>query len=82
MGDIFWILRWERFHIWRLPSKRTQIRPPGDTMAASSKHLLRRLIPHAALIPMALVVIVGYLGTVLWSLNTSFTNARTFPTGT
>ncbi|WP_426207508.1 carbohydrate ABC transporter permease [Massilia sp. TWP1-3-3] len=51
-------------------------------MAAPSKHLLRRLIPFAALIPMALTVIVGYLGTVLWSLNTSFTNARTFPTDT
>ena len=51
-------------------------------MAVSSKQLLRRSIPYAALIPMALVVIVGYLGTVLWSLNTSFTNARTFPTGT
>ena len=51
-------------------------------MAASPKHLLRKLIPFAALIPMALVVIVGYLGTVLWSLKTSFTNARTFPTDT
>ena len=49
---------------------------------AAPKHLLRKLIPFAALIPMALTVIVGYLGTVLWSLNTSFTNARTFPTDT
>ena len=51
-------------------------------MAAPRKHLLRRLVPFAALIPMVLVVVVGYLGTVLWSLKTSFTNARTFPTDT
>jgi glucose/mannose transport system permease protein len=51
-------------------------------MAASRKHLLGRITPFAALIPMALTVIVGYLGTVLWSLKTSFTNARTFPTDT
>ena len=51
-------------------------------MAAPRKHLLRKITPFAALIPMALIVIVGYLGTVLWSLKTSFTNARTFPTDT
>ncbi len=52
-------------------------------MAAPRTHALRkitRLVPFAALIPMALTVLVGYLGTVLWSLKTSFTNARTFPT--
>ncbi len=51
-------------------------------MAAPRKRLLRRVIPFAALIPMALTVIVGYLGTVLWSLRTSFTNARSFPSDT
>ncbi len=52
-------------------------------MAAPRTHALRkitRLVPFAALIPMALTVLVGYLGTVLWSLKTSFTNSRTFPT--
>lgn len=37
-----------------------------------------RLTPHAALLPMALTVIVAYLGTVLWTLKVSFTSSRTF----
>ena len=43
-------------------------------------HALRlgRLTPHAALLPMALTVIVAYLGTVLWTLKVSFTSSRTF----
>lgn len=39
----------------------------------------RKLVPHAALLPMALTVIVGYLGTVLWTLWISFTRSRSFP---
>jgi glucose/mannose transport system permease protein len=43
-------------------------------------HALRlgRLTPHAALLPMALTVIVAYLGAVLWTLKVSFTSSRTF----
>lgn len=37
-----------------------------------------RLTPHAALLPMALTVIVAYLGTMLWTLKVSFTSSRTF----
>ncbi len=48
-------------------------------MATARRHPLRRVIPFAALLPMALTVIVGYLGTVLWSLKTSLTNSRSFP---
>jgi glucose/mannose transport system permease protein len=33
---------------------------------------------YAALLPMALTVVVAYLGTVLWTLRTSFTASRTF----
>lgn len=51
-------------------------------MATARGHSLRRVIPFAALLPMALTVIVGYIGTVLWSLRTSFTNARSFPSDT
>ncbi|MES2016047.1 MAG: sugar ABC transporter permease [Pseudomonadota bacterium] len=40
---------------------------------------IRRIIPFAALLPMALTVIVGYLGAVLWSLFISFTSSRSFP---
>ncbi|MBZ2206298.1 carbohydrate ABC transporter permease [Massilia soli] len=39
---------------------------------------LGRLTPHAALLPMALTVIVAYLGTLLWTLKVSFTSSRTF----
>lgn len=42
----------------------------------------RKLVPFAALLPMALTVIVGYLGTVLWSLQLSFTKSRSFPSDT
>ena len=44
--------------------------------------LLKRLKPltaWAALMPMALTVLLGYLGTVLWSLRVSMSSARTFP---
>ena len=38
-----------------------------------------RWMPWAALLPLAVVVLAGYLGSVLWSLRVSFTSARTFP---
>jgi glucose/mannose transport system permease protein len=43
---------------------------------------LSRVVPFAALLPMALTVIVGYLGTVLWSIKISLTNSRSFPSDT
>ena len=51
-------------------------------MATARKQALRRIIPFAALLPMALTGIVGYLGTVLWSLKISLTNSRGFPSDT
>jgi glucose/mannose transport system permease protein len=41
--------------------------------------IFRRATPWAALLPMALTVLLGYLGTVLWSLRVSLSSARTFP---
>jgi glucose/mannose transport system permease protein len=38
----------------------------------------RALMPYAALLPMALTVVVAYLGTVLWTVRTSLTASRTF----
>jgi glucose/mannose transport system permease protein len=38
------------------------------------------LILWAALLPMATIVIVGYLGTVIWTLKISVSSSRTFPT--
>ena len=40
---------------------------------------VRRWVPWAALLPMALTVGIGYLGTVLWSLRVSLSSSRTFP---
>ena len=51
-------------------------------MSNARRHPLRKVIPFAALLPMALTVIVAYLGTVLWSFKTSLTNSRSFPSDT
>ena len=40
---------------------------------------LSKLAPHAALLPMALTVLFAYVGAALWTLRTSFTASRTFP---
>ena len=48
-------------------------------MKASLIKRLRPLTAWAALMPMALTVLLGYLGTVLWSLRVSVSSARTFP---
>lgn len=44
------------------------------------KALARKLIPFAALTPMAVVVLVAYIGTVIWSFRVSLTNSRSLPT--
>ena len=46
---------------------------------SSAKASWKRLVPWGALLPMALTVLVGYLGTALWSLRVSLSSARTFP---
>ncbi|MBV8604906.1 MAG: sugar ABC transporter permease [Pelomonas sp.] len=40
---------------------------------------LRRLVPWAALLPLALTVLVAYLGGALWTLRISVSSSRTFP---
>jgi glucose/mannose transport system permease protein len=40
---------------------------------------MRQRHAWAALLPMALTVLVGYLGTVLWTLRMSVSSSRTFP---
>ena len=40
-----------------------------------------RLTVHAALLPMALVALVAYLGAALWTLRISLSGSRTFPSG-
>lgn len=48
-------------------------------MSTRPLSLLRKLVPWSALLPMALVVLVGYLGTALWTLRVSLSSSRTFP---
>jgi glucose/mannose transport system permease protein len=48
-------------------------------MAPSVRVWLRQGIIWLALLPMAITVLVAYLGTVLWSARISLTNSRTFP---
>lgn len=42
----------------------------------------RQVIPFTALLPMAIVAIVGYLGSVIWSFKVSLSNSRSLPTDT
>ena len=49
-------------------------------MAVRKQALRRGLMPWMALWPMALTVLVAYLGSALWSLRVSMTSSRTFPT--
>jgi glucose/mannose transport system permease protein len=43
------------------------------------KRFLQHTVAWTALLPMAITVLVAYLGTALWTLKISFTNSRTFP---
>jgi glucose/mannose transport system permease protein len=59
--------------------------PADKTLRAPAGHAKRKplrkrfaLAAYIALLPMALTVVFAYLGTMLWSLRTSFTNSRTF----
>ena len=45
-----------------------------------TRGLGRRIIPFAALAPMAIVALGGYLGTMLWTLKISLTDSRSLPT--
>lgn len=46
------------------------------------RQLIRRITPVAALVPMAVVTLVAYLGATLWSIEVSMSNSRTMPTDT
>ncbi|MEA3125549.1 MAG: glucose/mannose transport system permease protein [Caballeronia sp.] len=59
--------------------------PARKTLRAPASHVKRKplrkrfaLAAYIALLPMAITVVFAYLGTMLWSLRTSFTNSRTF----
>ncbi len=44
--------------------------------------LTRRITPFAALLPLALVTLVAYVGASLWSIKVSLSSSRTMPTDT
>ena len=46
------------------------------------RQLIRRITPVAALVPMAVVTLVAYLGATLWSIKVSMSSSRTMPTDT
>jgi glucose/mannose transport system permease protein len=48
-------------------------------MNSRLRRLRKQAVSWGALLPMALIVIVAYLGTVLWSLKISVSSSRTFP---
>jgi glucose/mannose transport system permease protein len=46
-----------------------------------ARRSLTRATPYAALLPMAVVATLGYLGAGLWTFYLSLTGSRTFPSG-
>ena len=46
------------------------------------KSLLRKLVPYTALSPLAVIVLVAYVGAVIWSIRISLTSSRGLPTDT
>lgn len=54
-------------------------RKAGSTASTWWRRALRRVVPWGALLPMALTVLVAYLGATLWSLRVSMSSSRTFP---
>lgn len=53
--------------------------PVVNAVKKSFANFLKGSVPWAALVPMAMTVIVGYLGTALWTLKVSVSSSRTFP---
>nr|WP_272214599.1 sugar ABC transporter permease [Marinicella sp. W31]MDC2880225.1 sugar ABC transporter permease [Marinicella sp. W31] len=47
--------------------------------AAFTRHIRRNLLAYIALLPMAIVVVFAYLGTMLWSVRLSFSSSRLLP---
>lgn len=47
--------------------------------AELSRHVKRNLVAYIALLPMAIVVIFAYLGTMAWSVRLSFSSSKLLP---
>lgn len=47
--------------------------------AAFTRHIRRNLFAYIALLPMAIVVVFAYLGTMFWSVRLSFSSSRLLP---
>ncbi|MBI3714028.1 MAG: sugar ABC transporter permease [Burkholderiales bacterium] len=42
--------------------------------------MIKRLIPHAALLPLAAIVFIAYVGSLAWTVRVSVSNSRSVPT--
>ena len=60
----------------------TRIPSPPATKKLANKLAwkLKRLIPHTALLPLALIVLLAYVGSLLWTLRISVSGSRSLPT--
>lgn len=50
-----------------------------NAVRQSYANIFKKSVPWTALVPMAITVIVGYLGTAIWTLKVSVSSSRTFP---
>lgn len=48
-------------------------------MSAARSRFLGKCVPWVALVPMAVTVIVAYLGAAIWTMRVSVSSSRTFP---
>ncbi|MBD1567280.1 sugar ABC transporter permease [Vibrio sp. SA48] len=48
-------------------------------VAAVQRHLKRNALAYVAALPMALTVLIAYMGTMIWSVRLSFTSSRMLP---
>jgi len=48
-------------------------------VAAVQRHLKRNALAYLAALPMALTVLIAYMGTMFWSVRLSFSSSRMLP---
>ncbi len=63
----------------RIPSP-PSTKKPANKPANKLAWKLKRLIPHTALLPLALIVLLAYVGSLLWTLRISVSGSRSLPT--
>jgi glucose/mannose transport system permease protein len=51
----------------------------SDPTTSNKRRSVRNLVPWLALVPLATIVAIGYVGSALWSLRVSLSSSRAFP---